>query len=156
MVYALKLNAVRTHACAYMPRLNWGITGLSAAKFFLSKTSYHDTTVTKSFPARCCANALSVSHSLPPLKAFGLDTHTHAHTHNVDNSLDKHCPLQTRRKIAPTRQVNRWLSDRAIEAKRARRRLERRWKSKGNNNTYAAYRRACRVANEKLIKARNE
>jgi len=70
--------------------------------------------------------------------------------------LDKHCPLQTRRKIAPTRQVNRWLSDRAIEAKRARQRLERRWKCKGNNNTYVAYRRACRVANKELIKARNE
>ena len=74
----------------------------------------------------------------------------------ITNIMYKHCPLQTRRKIAPIRQVNRWLSDRAIEVKRARRRLERRWKSKRNNNTYAAYRRACRVANKELIKARNE
>ena len=54
--------------------------------------------------------------------------------------LNQHCPLQTHRKIASSRQVNRWLSDRAVEAKRVRRRLERRWKSKGNRNDYVAYR----------------
>ena len=70
--------------------------------------------------------------------------------------LNRHCPLQTRRKIAPLRQVNRWLSDRAVEAKRVRRRLERKWKSKGNRNDYVAYRRACRVANKEITKARSD
>jgi len=70
--------------------------------------------------------------------------------------LTKHCPLQTRRKIAPSRQVNRWLSDRAVEAKRVRRRLKRKWKSKGNRNDYVAYRQACRVANKEITKARSD
>ena len=70
--------------------------------------------------------------------------------------LNQHCPLQTHRKIASSRQVNRWLSDRAVEAKRVRRRLERRWKSKGNRNDYVAYRQACRVANKEITKARRD
>jgi len=49
-----------------------------------------------------------------------------------------------------------WLSDRAVEAKRVRRRLERRWKSKGNRNDYIAYRQACRIANKEITKARSD
>ena len=74
----------------------------------------------------------------------------------ITDILNKHCPLQTRRKIAPLRQVNRWLSDGAVEAKRVRRRLERKWKSKGNRNDYVAYRRACRAANKEITKARSD
>jgi len=48
--------------------------------------------------------------------------------------LNKHCPQQTCQKIAPTRQVNRWLSNHTIEAKWVRRHLELKWKSKGNRN----------------------
>ena len=70
--------------------------------------------------------------------------------------LNQHCPLQTHRKIASSRQVNRWLSDRAVEAKRVRRHLEWRWKSKGNRNDYVAYRQACRVANKEITKARRD
>jgi len=73
----------------------------------------------------------------------------------VVNILDKHCPLQVRQKMAPSRLVNRWLSDSAKEAERLRRRLERRWKSKGNKNDYAEYRRACRAANNEIITARS-
>ena len=73
----------------------------------------------------------------------------------VVNILDKHCPLQVRQKMAPSRLVNRWLSDSAKEAERLRRRLERRWKSKGNKNDYVEYRRACRAANNEIITARS-
>ena len=56
-------------------------------------------------------------------------TTTHGFANQLDivitNILNKHCPLQTRRKIVPTCQVNRWLSECAVEAKRVRRRLER-------------------------------
>jgi len=67
--------------------------------------------------------------------------------------LNKYCPLPTRQKIALIRQVDWWISGRAIEAKRVRRRLERKWKSKGNRNDYVEYRRAWRVANKGITKA---
>jgi len=69
---------------------------------------------------------------------------------------NKHRPLQTRRKIAPICQVNRWLSDRAVEAKRVRRRLERKWKSKSNRNGYVAYHPARCVASKEITKARSD
>ena len=46
------------------------------------------------------------------------------------------------------------LSDSAKEAKRVRRRRQRRWKAKGNENDYVAYHIACRAANKEIINAR--
>jgi hypothetical protein len=39
--------------------------------------------------------------------------------------LDRHCLLQNRTKLSPSRRGNHWLSKEAIDAKRERRRLER-------------------------------
>jgi len=54
--------------------------------------------------------------------------------------LNKHCPLQTRRKIAPICQVHRCLFDWAVEAKQVRQRIEHKWKSEGNRRDYVTYR----------------
>jgi len=68
--------------------------------------------------------------------------------------LDLHCPIQVRHKFAPTRRDSRWLNACAIEAKRTRRRLERRWKSSQREDDYVAYRKACRSANKSIINSR--
>jgi hypothetical protein len=70
--------------------------------------------------------------------------------------LDRHCPIQVRCKFAPHRQDSRWLSAAAVEAKRVRRRLERKWKSSRGQSDYIAYRRACRSANKSIILSRQE
>jgi len=44
----------------------------------------------------------------------------------ISKILDHHCPLQRRKRFASTRRDNRWLSPEAVDAKRQRRRLERR------------------------------
>jgi len=36
----------------------------------------------------------------------------------VTQILDKHCPVQTRSKLTPTRFDNRWMSQEAVEEKR--------------------------------------
>ena len=69
----------------------------------------------------------------------------------VTATLDEIAPLQTRSR-RPPKEVTRWLSDEAVEAKRQRRRLERRWKETRDEADRYAYRRACRRAN-KLINA---
>ena len=65
--------------------------------------------------------------------------------------LDRYCPLQVRRKFAPNRRDNRWLSAGAVDAKRARRQLERKWKSSHKEDEYVAYRKACRSANKLIV-----
>ena len=65
--------------------------------------------------------------------------------------LDCHCPLQVRRKFASNRRDSRWLSAGAVEAKRARRQLERKWKTTRSEVDYTAYRKACRSANKLII-----
>ena len=70
--------------------------------------------------------------------------------------LDRHCPIQVRRKFAPHHRDGRWLSPEAVEAKRVRRRLERKWKSSHSNDDYTAYRKACRIANKSIISSRQD
>jgi len=44
----------------------------------------------------------------------------------------------------------------AVETKRIRRRLERKWKSTGNEDDYTAYRNACRSANKSIVSSRQD
>jgi hypothetical protein len=62
--------------------------------------------------------------------------------------------MQTRRKLASRHNNNRWLSPEAIEAKRFRYRLERKWRFTKVQQAYIAYRRACREANMAIMTSR--
>jgi len=66
------------------------------------------------------------------------------------------CPIQVRRKFAPNRRDSRWLSVSAVEAKRVRRRLERKWRTTRAETDYTAYRKACRHANKSIIDSRRD
>ena len=74
----------------------------------------------------------------------------------VADILDRYCPLQVRRKFAPNRRDSRWLSAGAVDAKRARRQLERKWKSSHKEDDYVAYRKACRSANKLIVDSRRD
>ena len=69
----------------------------------------------------------------------------------VVSTLDELAPLR-KFKRRPSKNVTRWLSPAAIDAKRTRRRLERQWRSHQQESDRVAYRRACRSA-RKLIQA---
>jgi hypothetical protein len=58
----------------------------------------------------------------------------------VTTILDRHCPIQERSKFESKRRDSRWLSTVALEAKRNRRRLERKWKSSRSKADYIKYR----------------
>ena len=73
----------------------------------------------------------------------------------ITEILDRHCPLQERRKYVSTRRDNRWLSKDAVDAKRKRRQLERRWRSTRDVNDHVAYRKSCRVANKSIVTSRS-
>jgi len=57
--------------------------------------------------------------------------------------LHKFTPARTRRR-RPHKPITKWLSAEAVEAKRIRRRLERRWRATGDEADRLAYRRECR------------
>ena len=63
--------------------------------------------------------------------------------------LDKVAPLKTGHRTGP-RKAKNWLSPEAVDAKKRRRRLERRWKASNAEPDRIAYRAACSSAN-KLI-----
>ena len=63
--------------------------------------------------------------------------------------LDKVAPLKTGHRTGP-RKAKNWLSPEAVDAKKRRRRLERRWKASNAEPDRLAYRAACSSAN-KLI-----
>ena len=63
--------------------------------------------------------------------------------------LDKVAPLKTGHRTGP-RKAKNWLSPEAVDAKKRRRRLERRWKASNSEPDRLAYRAACSSAN-KLI-----
>jgi len=69
----------------------------------------------------------------------------------VEQLLDKVAPVRSRRR-RPQKPISKWLSSEAIDAKRSRRRLERRWRSTGAEADPSEYRQACRKANQ-LINA---
>src|SRR5258706_354219 len=74
----------------------------------------------------------------------------------VTSILDRFCPIQFRRKFASCRRDSRWLSTGAVDAKRNRRRLERKWKSSRSVHDYVSYRRACRSANKSIVDSRKQ
>jgi hypothetical protein len=69
--------------------------------------------------------------------------------------LDKAAPL-CRRVRRPPKAITKFLSTDAIEAKRLRRRLERRWKTSHQEVDRIAYRRACRHANKLINLSRQD
>lgn len=68
--------------------------------------------------------------------------------------LDRFAPLRTRTK-RQGKVENRWLSDAAVQAKRIRRKLERRYSKSRSSTDRRAYRRACRTANTVISEARS-
>ena len=72
---------------------------------------------------------------------------------DITRILDELAPVctSTKRREKPE---SRWLSKEAVEAKRARHRLERKWKSTGLEAVRVAYREACRVANRLIMDSR--
>ena len=73
----------------------------------------------------------------------------------VVETLDAMAPLRTRVR-RPPKKITRWLSDEAVEAKRERRRLEKRWSSSKSDSDRIAYRRACRRANKLFNESRKD
>jgi hypothetical protein len=68
--------------------------------------------------------------------------------------LDAVAPLKTSRRRRP-QPVTKWLSADAVEAKRCRRRLEKRWKRSGRHESdRVRYRAACRRANRLIVESR--
>ena len=68
---------------------------------------------------------------------------------------DEVAPIRTRQR-RPPKAVTRWLSKEAVEAKRHRRRLERRWNETKSDTDRLAYRRACRHANKLIYLSRQD
>ena len=66
--------------------------------------------------------------------------------------MDQLAPLKTKFKTKRKRpQI--WLTDEAIKAKRQRRRLERKWKSSGNEETRQEYRKQCKKTNSLITES---
>ena len=65
--------------------------------------------------------------------------------------LDNAAPLKTGHRSGPRKSKN-WLSPEANDAKKRRRRLERRWKASKTESDRKAYRSACSTANKLIIK----
>jgi len=72
---------------------------------------------------------------------------------DITSILDELIPYcnSTKRRGKPE---SRWLSATAVEAKQARRRLERKWKSTGLETVRIAYRAACKAANRLITESR--
>ena len=71
----------------------------------------------------------------------------------ITSILNELSPLKTGHRSGP-RQTKNWLSPEAVEAKKHRRRLERRWKTSNAEPDRLAYRAACRTANKLIMKSR--
>ena len=70
-------------------------------------------------------------------------------------ALNRVAPIRTRKR-RPPKPITRWLSDDAVEAKRLRRRLEKRWKRDLRESDRVAYRLACRRANKLINSSRQD
>ena len=71
----------------------------------------------------------------------------------ITSVLDKLAPLKTGRRSGPRRARN-WLSPEAIEAKKQRRKLERRWKASNAEPDRLSYRAAWSSTNKLINKSR--
>ena len=69
----------------------------------------------------------------------------------ITKALDKVAPIQTKRKSCPK---STWLSPEAQDAKRNRRKLEKRWNATRDENIKVKYRQACRRANRLIVDSR--
>ena len=72
---------------------------------------------------------------------------------NITSILDELAPLKTGHRSG-LRHSKNWLSPAAVEAKKRRRRLERRWKSSNKEADRIAYRASCRSANALITESR--
>ena len=68
----------------------------------------------------------------------------------VASELDKVAPVK-KCKHRPPNPITKWLSTKAIVAKRERRRLEKSWKTSGKEHDRVLYRRCCRSTNKLII-----
>ena len=68
--------------------------------------------------------------------------------------LDCHCPLTERKRFESTRRDTRWLSTEAVDLKRQRRRLERKWRSTRLPDDYIAYRKSCCATYRAIVASR--
>ena len=74
----------------------------------------------------------------------------------ITAELDKVAPLHQASRSSHGRKVSEFMSDTAKQAKRHRRRCERRWKRTGQETDCVAYRLACRTANRLIIESRSD
>jgi len=74
----------------------------------------------------------------------------------VTAELDKVAPLHHATRSSHGRKINEFLSDTAKQAKRHRRRCERRWKRTGQETDRVAYRSACKTANRLINESRSD
>jgi len=74
----------------------------------------------------------------------------------VTAELDKVAPLHHTTRSSHGRKINEFLTDTAKQAKRHRRRCERRWKRTGCETDRVAYRSACRTANRLINESRSD
>ena len=72
---------------------------------------------------------------------------------NITSILDELAPLKTGHRSG-LRHSKNWLSPAAVEAKKRKRRLERRWKSSNKEADRIAYRASCRSANALITESR--
>ena len=73
----------------------------------------------------------------------------------VTEVLDEVAPFKVKKKLFGQKR-NLWLSKEAREAKKRRRRLERRWKRTGDENTRVEYRKTCRSTNRLITDSRKK
>jgi hypothetical protein len=74
----------------------------------------------------------------------------------VTSTLDSLAPLRTVNRVCGGNHINRFLSQKAIHAKKNRRRLERNWKKTGAEADRLAYRQQCKLANKFIIESRKD
>src|SRR6218665_1842396 len=72
----------------------------------------------------------------------------------VSMTLDKLAPIQTCNR-RPSKNITRWLSPEASQAKKERRRLERKWKRSGLEEDRQCCRRHCRFTNKLINESRS-
>ena len=84
-------------------------------------------------------------------RATTVDEYVEQIKDEVTKALDKVAQIQTKRKFCPK---STWLSPEAQDAKRNRRKLEKRWNATRDENIKVKYRQACRRANRLIVDSR--
>ena len=123
------------------------LTNLNTKRFKSSQRTYHYRNI-KSIDLELFEQTiLSSSLFSGPDPTF--DDYANQMETELTSILDKVAPLKTGHRTGP-RKAKNWLSPEAVDAKKRRRRLERRWKASNAEPDRLAYRAACSSAN-KLI-----